>query len=262
MRGGENIVIELKSADELDVMREAGRVVARALEAVRAQAKPGVRLRELDEIARTVIDEAGAVPLFLDYHPSWAPGPFPGVICASVNDAVVHGIPDDRVLSDGDLLSVDCGARVDGWCGDAAVTFSVGAARPEDTALTDAARQALADGIAATRPGGRIGDISHAVGVVGRSAGYGIPELVGGHGVGRSMHEAPFVANDGAAGKGAPLRPGLVVAIEPMFLAGGADDVAHAPDGWELRTADGSRAAHVEHTVAVTDDGPRVLTLP
>ncbi|GAA0529514.1 methionine aminopeptidase [Saccharopolyspora subtropica] len=253
-------MIELKTATEIAALREAGRIVAQALHAARKHAAPGVRLVELDEVARAVITDAGARPVFEGYQPSWAPGPFPGAICASVNDAVVHGIPGRRALVDGDLVSIDCGARLDGWVGDAAITFSVGVPSAEDEQLTATAAQALADGIAAARPGGRIGDIARAIGVLGRSAGYGIPRALGGHGVGRDMHEAPFVPNDGPAGRGAPLRPGLVLAIEPMFLAGGRDDVRTGPDGWTVHTADGSRAAHVEHTIAITADGPQVLT--
>ncbi|WP_460959731.1 type I methionyl aminopeptidase [Parasphingorhabdus pacifica] len=255
-------MVELKSGSELDAMRAAGQVVARALRAVREHAAVGVSLSELDDLARAVIDDAGAKPLFLHYRPSWAPTPFPGVICASVNDAIVHGIPGAHELADGDLVSIDCGARVDGWCGDAAVTFAVGTERDGDGALMSTVEQALADGIHAARPGGRVGDISRAVGVVGRSAGYGIPVPLGGHGIGRDMHEEPFVPNDGPAGSGAPLRPGMVLAIEPMFLAGGHEGLFVGQDGWGVFTADGGRAAHVEHTVAITDDGPRVLTLP
>jgi methionyl aminopeptidase len=253
-------MIELKTKTELDVMREAGRVVAEALAAVRASARVGVSLRELDDIARTVIHDAGAAPVFLGYHPNWAPTPFPGVICASVNDVIVHGVPVASRLADGDLVSIDCGARVDGWCGDAAITFPVGTGRPEDLVLLRTTEQALEDGIGSARPGGRIGDISRAIGVVGRSAGYGIPGQVGGHGIGREMHEAPFVPNDGRAGTGMHLRPGMVVALEPMFLAGGHDSYHAGDDGWSLHTSDGSRAAHIEHTVAITEDGPQVLT--
>jgi methionyl aminopeptidase len=255
-------MVELKSKASLDAMREAGRVVARALDAVRGAAAVGVSLRELDEVARGVLREAGAGSPFLDYRPPWAPIPFPAVICTSVNHAIVHGIPDGYRLHDGDLLSIDCGAVVDGWTGDGAVSFTVGTGRPDDQRLIDATRHALAAGIAAAVPGARIGDIGYAVGAVGRAAGYGIPAGFGGHGVGRSMHEDPPVPNEGRPGRGFPLRPGLVLAIEPMFLAGGVDAYITDGDGWTLRTADGSRAAHSEHTVAVTDDGPRVLTLP
>ncbi|MEU5211923.1 type I methionyl aminopeptidase [Streptomyces sp. NPDC020742] len=255
-------MVELKTDTALDAMRVAGRVVADALAAVRAAAAPGVRLLDLDEVARTVLREAGADSPFLGYRPSFAPTPFPAVICASVNDEIVHGIPDATRLRDGDLVSIDCGALVDGWAGDAAVSFTVGTARPEDRRLMDTTEQALAAAVAAAVVGARIGDIAHAIGSVGRAAGYGIPEDFGGHGIGRRMHEDPPVPNDGRPGRGFVLRHGLVIAIEPMFLAGGADGYVTDGDGWTLRTMDGSRAAHFEHTVAVTDEGPRVLTMP
>ncbi|MFE7528837.1 type I methionyl aminopeptidase [Kitasatospora sp. NPDC057542] len=255
-------MVELKTDAGLAAMREAGRVVADALAAVRAQAAVGVSLLELDEVARGVLKAAGAASPFLGYRPSFAPVPFPAVICASVNDAVVHGIPDGYRLRDGDLVSIDCGAVLDGWAGDSAVSFTVGTARPEDTALIETTRRALEAGIAAAVVGNRIGDIAHAIGTVARSGRYGMLDGYGGHGIGRRMHEDPHVPNEGRPGRGYPLRPGLVLAIEPMLLAGGRDDHRTDPDGWTLRTVDGSRAAHVEHTVAVTEDGPRVLTLP
>ncbi|MEV7188854.1 type I methionyl aminopeptidase [Kitasatospora sp. NPDC093102] len=255
-------MVELKTDAGLAAMREAGRVVADALAAVREQAAVGVSLLELDEVARGVLKAAGAASPFLGYRPSFAPVPFPAVICASVNDAVVHGIPNGYRLRDGDLVSIDCGAVLDGWAGDSAVSFTVGAARPEDTALIETTRRALEAGIAAAVVGNRIGDIAHAIGTVARSGRYGMLDGFGGHGIGRRMHEDPHVPNEGRPGRGYPLRPGLVLAIEPMLLAGGRDDHRTDPDGWTLRTTDGSRAAHVEHTVAVTEDGPRILTLP
>ncbi|MBF6055669.1 methionine aminopeptidase [Streptomyces eurocidicus] len=253
-------MVEIKSDAELDAMREAGRVVARALAAAREAAGVGVSLRELDEAARAVLDEAGATSPFLGYHPSFAPAPFPAVICASVNDAIVHGVPDGYRLRDGDLVSVDCGARLDGWTGDAALTFGVGAPRPGDTELMEATREALAAGIAAAVVGNRLGDISHAIGGVVRAARCGTPADFGGHGIGRQMHEDPPVPNRGRPRRGMPLRHGLVLAIEPMLMAGGRDGYRTDPDGWTLRTTDGSRAAHFEHTVAITESGPRVLT--
>jgi methionyl aminopeptidase len=255
-------MVEIKTDGALEAMRVAGRVVAQALAEVRDAAAVGVSLRELDEVARGVLRESGARSPFLHYHPAFAPTPFPAVICTSVNDAVVHGIPDGYRLRDGDLVSIDCGAVLDGWAGDAAVSFTVGTPRPDDLRLIDAARQALDAGIAAAVVGARIGDIAHAVGTVGRAAGYGIPSDFGGHGIGRDMHEDPPVPNEGRPGHGFPLRHGLVLAIEPMFMAGGHDRYRTDADGWTLRTSDGSRAAHVEHTVAITDDGPRVLTVP
>ncbi|GGV29986.1 methionine aminopeptidase [Kitasatospora herbaricolor] len=254
-------MVEIKTDRALEAMREAGRVVARALATVRAAAAVGVSLRELDEAARTVLDEAGARSPFLGYQPSFAPVPFPAVICASVNDAVVHGIPGDYRLRDGDLVSIDCGARLDGWTGDAAISFTVGTPRPADLALIAATQEALDAGIAAATVGRRIGDISHAVGAVARKADCGLLDGFGGHGIGRTMHEDPHVPNRGRPGRGYPLRHGLALAIEPMLTAGGRDDYRTDPDGWTLRTVDGSRAAHIEHTVAITEEGPRILTL-
>ncbi|MDA3643123.1 type I methionyl aminopeptidase [Saccharopolyspora indica] len=242
-------MIELKTATEIDALGEAGRVVARALHAVRAHARPGITLRELDELARTLLTEAGARP---------CRAPKPGAISTSVNDVIAHGTPDHTRLADGDLISIDCAASLHGWVGAAAITFSAGRPRPEDTALVRATEQALADGIAAARPGARLGDVCRAIGVLGRSAGYGIPAGLGGAGVGRDRREAPPVPNDGHPGKGVPLRPGLVLSIEPVVLAGGTD--ATTTEGSVVRTADGSRAAHTGHTIAITADGPRILT--
>ncbi|WP_329037091.1 type I methionyl aminopeptidase [Streptomyces sp. NBC_01725] len=254
-------MVEIKTDASLDAMRAAGRIVAQALTAVRESVAVGVTLRELDSTARAVLSEAGAGSPFLDYRPDWAPVPFPAVICASVNDTIVHGIPDDYALRDGDLVSIDCGASAGGWVGDSAISFTVGRARPADTRLVDTAFEALDAGIAAAVVGNRVGDIAHAIGRVCRTAGYGIPDGFGGHGVGRTMHEDPGVPNEGRPGRGVPLRHGMVLAIEPMLIAGGTDDHYTARDGWSIRTTDGSRAAHAEHTVAITDEGPRILTL-
>jgi methionyl aminopeptidase len=253
-------VVELRTPGEIEAMRAAGEVVARVLAATGAAAVPGVRLRELDEVAREVLAAAGAGAPFLHYRPHRSMPPYPAVICTSVNDVALHGIPTGRRLADGDLLSIDAGASLDGWVGDAAVSLTVGAGRPADHALIATAERALAAGIAAAVPGIRLGDVSAAIGAVGRAAGYGINTDQGGHGVGRRMHEEPSVPNEGRAGRGLPLRPGLVIAIEPWFMAGGDDSYRIDDDGWSVRTGDGSRAAHVEHTVAVTDDGPRILT--
>ena len=182
------------------------------------------------------------------------------MLCVSVNDAVVHGIPTDAVLSDGDLVSVDFGATLHGWCGDAARSFVIGTPRPEDTALIAATDAALAAGIAAVKPGNTLGDVGHAIETAARGAGYGLLAHHGGHGIGRTMHEDPHIPNRGKAGRGLRLVPGLVVAIEPWFIAGGDDGIYLDEDGWTIRTADGSRAAHVEHTIAVTADGPVILT--
>jgi methionyl aminopeptidase len=219
-----------------------------------------MRLNELDRVARDVLAEAGARSPFLGYQPSFATSPFPAVICTSVNDVALHGIPGRYRLVEGDLLSVDCGATLDGWTGDAAISFVVGQARGRDVRLIETAQSALYAGIAAAVVGARLGDVSAAIGTIGRAGGYGINTDFGGHGIGRTMHEAPSVPNEGRPGRGMTLKPGMTIAIEPWFLAGGNDAYRIDPDGWALRSADRSRAAHVEHTIAVTDDGPVVLT--
>jgi len=252
----------IKSPEEIALMREAGRVVAITLNRVREAAAVGVSLKELDEVAAESIAGAGATPAFLNYRPRWASVPFPGVICTSVNDAVVHGIPNGYRLQDGDLLSVDCGAFLDGWCGDAAVSFIVGTADPVDQALIDATDAALARGIEAARIGNKMGDLAYAIGGEARRSGYGLLADHGGHGIGRTMHADPHVPNDGRPGRGLKLTEGLVIAIEPMLILGRKDDYYHADDEWTLRTANGRRSAHSEHTVAITADGPVVLTLP
>ena len=192
---------------------------------------------------------------FLGNRPSFAGGPFPGVVCLSVNDAVLHGLPTKYRLRDGDLLSVDCGATLDGWTGDAAISFCVGHASAADAQLIERTERALQAGIAAAQPGARIGDISAAIGGIARAAGYGLHIDFGGHGIGRTMHESPHVPNDGRAGRGMQLRAGLTVAIEPWFLAGGLDAYSIDDDGWTLRSTDGSRGAHFEHPIAVTEMG-------
>jgi len=235
-------------------MREAGRVVARMHAAIRAAAVPGATTAELDAVARDVLAANGATSNFLGYHG------FPATICASVNDELIHGIPGPRVLRDGDLLSVDCGAIVDGWHGDAAFTVQVGSTTPDAQALLATAERALAAAVATMRPGRRVGDIGAAVDAVVSAAGYGSPRDYCGHGIGRAMHEEPDVPNRGRRGKGPELEPGVVLAIEPMLIAGGRDDVRELDDGWTVVSADGSLCAHVEHTVLVTEQGPEILT--
>jgi len=253
-------MVTLRSAAEIAALREAGRVVARALAAVAAAAKPGVRLIDLDTMAAELIAQAGAKPSFLHYKPQWAPTPYPGVLCLSVNEAIVHGIPDRRVLVDGDVLSIDCGAYVDGYHGDAAVTVGVGAVDADGERLMATTAAALDAGIAAAQPGAKIGDIAHAVESVARGAGYGLPPDLGGHGVGTAMHEDPHVPNMGRPGRGPVLREGLVIAVEPMLIESGRDDRHTLRDGWTVVTSDGSRAAHFEHTIAITAGGPVILT--
>ncbi|MDQ3785967.1 MAG: type I methionyl aminopeptidase [Actinomycetota bacterium] len=255
-------MIELKTPAELEAMRAAGLVVAKALSAVTAAVRAGVSTADLDDIAFQVIRDAGAVPSFLGYHD------YPATICASVNNQIVHGIPSkDQILADGDLISVDCGAILDGWHGDSAVTIPVGEVSAEDLALSDATRVAMEAGIKAVRPDGRLTDISHAIEEsvhrTERANGttYGIVREYGGHGIGRAMHMEPFLPNYGKPGKGPRLRVGMAIAIEPMLTMGTAQ-TEELDDGWTVVTADGSRAAHWEHTVAITDDGPWVLTAP
>jgi methionyl aminopeptidase len=255
-------MVVLKSDAEIAAMREAGRVVATTLVAVARAARPGVRLIDLDELAADAIASAGAKPSFTGYKPDWAPVPYPRVLCLSVNDVIVHGIPDKRVLAGGDVLSIDCGAHVDGYHGDAAVSVPIGEVDDAARKLLDTTKMALAMGISQARPGGRLGDISAMIEEVARAAGYGLPSGYGGHGIGTAMHEDPSVPNTGRRGRGLALREGLVLAIEPMLLEGGSDRSRILADGWSVATTDGSRAAHFEHTIAITDTGPVILTAP
>lgn len=248
-------MIELKSRTELDAIGEAGRAAAAALRAVRQQVRAGVRLCELDEIARAALSEAGAEPARPAHRPGLAVS---GAIATSVNDAIVHGVPDRTRLAEGDLLGLECGARVGGWCALTAATVPVGAPDPADARLVTAADQALQDGIAAAHPGVRLGEVCAAIGIVGRGGGYGMPGPLGGHGIGRDVREEPVVPNEGRPGRGPVLRPGLVLVLAPVLTAGGRDDLDVA--GPAVRTGDGSRAAHAARTVAITTAGPRVLT--
>ena len=253
-------VVAQRTPDELDAMAAAGSLVASALLAVRTAAAPGVSTLALDVIAESVIREGGGVPSFLGYHG------YPASICSSVNDRVVHGIPSaGETLSPGDLVSIDCGAIVDGWHGDSAITFGVGTLSAVDEALSQATREAMEAGITAMVPGNRLTDVSHAIETGSRAAAarhgrkFGIVAGYGGHGIGRQMHMDPFLPNEGAPGRGPHLAPGSVLAIEPMLTLGTTKTLV-LEDEWTVVTADGSRAAHWEHTVAVTDDGPRIRT--
>ena len=252
-------MIELRTPAEIEQMRPAGRFVAEVLTALAAAADVGVNLLELDALAHDMIRERGAKSCYIDYHPSFGAMPIGKVLCTSVNDAVLHGLPHDYRLRDGDLLSVDFAASVDGWVSDSALSLVVGTPDPADLALIDTTARALEAGIGAARTGNRIGDISAAIAEVAHSAGLSINTEFGGHGVGRTMHGDPHVANNGRPGRGYPLKPGLVIAIEPWFLQT-SDVVWTDPDGWTLRSGDGSRGAHMEHTIAITADGPLVLT--
>ncbi len=252
-------MIELKTPAEIEAMRPAGRLVKQVLDALVESADVGVNLLDLDALAHDMIRAAGATSCYIDYHPSFGASPFGKVLCTSVNDAVLHGLPHDYRLRDGDLLSVDFAVSVDGWVGDAARSFVVGEADPEDLRLVAATERALAAAIEAARPGHKIGDLGATIAAVAREEGYRVNTQFGGHGVGRTMHGDPHVPNDGRPGRGVPLRPGLVIAIEPWFMAG-TDEIRTDPDGWTLRSVDGSRGAHSEHTIAITDGDPVVLT--
>lgn len=248
-------MIQLKSAAELSRMREAGRVVAKAHEAVRRALQPGMTTLELDAVAENVIRQAGAVPSFKGYLG------YPGNVCVSINEQVVHGIPGSIELQDGDIVSVDIGAVLDGFHGDSAWTYAVGSISPEAERLLAVTEAVLFKGIDQARPGNRLSDISHAVQVHAESQGYAVVKEFVGHGIGRRMHEEPQLPNFGPPGHGIRLKPGLVLAIEPMVNAGGAD-VVILDDQWTVVTKDGSLSAHFEHTVAVTENGPEILTLP
>ncbi|TFV62876.1 type I methionyl aminopeptidase [Geodermatophilus sp. DF01-2] len=249
-------MIQIKTPHELELMRAAGLVVAGAIAAVRAAVRPGVTTGELDAIAEDHIRGAGAVPSFLGYHG------FTGSICASINDEVVHGIPDrSRALAEGDNISIDCGAILHGWHGDSAVTVTVGPPSAEDAALIDVTERSMWAGLAKALAGGRLTDISHAVEqtITAEHHAYGIVDHYGGHGIGTEMHQDPHVLNYGRPGRGPRLVPGLALAIEPMVTVGDPATV-ELEDGWTVVTKDGSRAAHFEHTVAITPEGPWVLT--
>ncbi len=252
-------MIEYRTPAEIEEMRPAGRFVAEVLTALRERADVGVNLLELDELAHQMITERGATSCYIDYHPSFGASPFGKVLCTSVNDAVLHGLPHDYVLADGDLLSVDFAVSVDGWVSDSATSLVVGTPREQDLKLIATTETALEAGIEAAQAGAKIGDISFAIARVASQAGYKINTDFGGHGVGRTMHGDPHVPNDGRRGRGLPLKPGLVIAIEPWFLET-TDKIYTDADGWTLRSRDGSRGAHSEHTIAITPDGPLVLT--
>ncbi|PZU40613.1 MAG: type I methionyl aminopeptidase [Microbacterium sp.] len=252
-------MIELRTPAEIEQMRPAGRFVAETLATLRDETRVGTNLLDIDRRAHELIRKAGATSCYIDYHPSFGASPFGKVLCTSVNDAVLHGLPFDYTLRDGDLVSLDFAVSIDGWVADSAVSFVVGTPRDEDLRLIETTEKALDAAIGAAVAGNRIGDISAAVAEIARGAGYSINTDFGGHGVGREMHGDPHVPNDGKAGRGYPLRAGLVLALEPWFLAS-TDRLITDADGWTLRSADGSRGAHSEHTIAITEEGPLVLT--
>lgn len=253
-------MVEILSPTELSRARDAGALVAHILQTLRGRAEVGTNLLEIDHWAAAMIAEAGAVSCYVDYAPPFGRGPFGHYICTSVNDAVLHGMPHDYPLADGDLLSLDLAVSLNGIAADCAISFTVGeSAQPEDEALIGVTQQALSAGIAAAVPGARIGDISHAIGTVLGGAGYPVNTQFGGHGIGSTMHQDPHVPNAGRAGRGYRLRPGLLLALEPWVMADTAELVTDA-DGWTLRSATGCRTAHSEHTIAITDDGAEILT--
>jgi methionyl aminopeptidase len=247
-------MITIKSRKEFEKMAVAGQTVALVLATVKQAAVPGVSLRDLDGIAAELIRSRGCTPSFLGYHG------YPASICTSPNNVIVHGIPSDYRLVEGDVLSVDAGAIYEGFHGDAAITFTIGEVPPETQLLIDTTEQALAAGIAQVKAGARLGDIGHAVESEAHRHGFGVVREYVGHGIGRQMHEDPQVPNYGKPGTGTKLKKGMAICIEPMFNLGGHGTQVE-PDGWTVVTADGSVSAHFEHTIAITDRGPRVMTL-
>jgi methionyl aminopeptidase len=255
-------MIEILNHSELARARETGALVGHILHTLKSRATVGTNLLDIDRWAKAMIIEAGAQSCYVDYAPSFGRGPFGHYICTSVNDAVLHGLPHDYALADGDLLTLDLAVSLAGIAADSAITFIVGDSKPSaSVAMIRATERALAAGIAAARPGARIGDISAAIGEVLSAAGYPINVEFGGHGIGSTMHQDPHVSNTGRAGRGYKLRSGLLLALEPWVMAD-TDELVTDADGWTLRSATGARTAHSEHTIAITDDGAEILTLP
>jgi methionyl aminopeptidase len=254
-------MIEILNPSEIERARATGALVGTILQTLRDRVTVGTNLLDVDSWTKAMIDEAGAVSCYVDYAPSFGRGPFGHYVCTAVNDAVLHGLPHDRRLADGDLLTLDLAVVLDGVAADSAVSFVVGDSRPaESVRLIETTEQALAAGIAAAGPGARIGDLSHAIGSVLSDAGYPINVEFGGHGIGSTMHQDPHVSNTGRPGRGYRLRPGLLLALEPWVMTD-TDELVTDADGWTLRSATGCRTAHSEHTIAITEDGAEVLTL-
>ncbi|GAC1658960.1 MAG: type I methionyl aminopeptidase [Candidatus Elarobacter sp.] len=247
-------MISIKSSREIEIMRRGGKITSKTLAVLMAAAKPGITTGELNRLADESIRSMGGIPTFIGYHG------YPSAICASVNDEVVHGMPGDRVLEDGDLLSIDIGTTFEGYVSDSAVTIAIGNVSESATRLMRVTQECLMLGIAQMQPGNHLGDIGHAVQQHAESHGYGVVRALVGHGVGRKMHEDPQVPNYGTPGQGPVLRKGLVLAIEPMITEG-SWEVETLDDGWTVVTEDGKLAAHFEHTIAITDQGPKILTL-
>ncbi|TDD60621.1 type I methionyl aminopeptidase [Actinomadura darangshiensis] len=255
-------MIEILNPTELPRAKEAGALVADILQTLKSRCEVGTNLHDIDRWTKAMIIEAGAQSCYVDYEPSFGRGPFGHYICTSVNDAVLHGRPYDYSLADGDLLSLDLAVTHGGVVADSAISFIVGDSEPpQSVAMISATERALNAGIAAAGPGARIGDISHAIGSVLNAAGYSINTEFGGHGVGSTMHQDPHVPNSGRPGRGYKLRPGLLLALEPWIMAD-TDKLVTDADGWTLRSATGCRTAHSEHTIAITNDGAEILTLP
>ncbi|MFK4087401.1 type I methionyl aminopeptidase [Kribbella sp. NPDC020789] len=255
-------MIEILSPAEVAQARKTGALVGTILQTLKGRATAGTNLLDIDQWTKAMIADAGAQSCYVDYEASFGRGPFGHYICTAVNDAVLHGKPSNYTLADGDLLTLDLAVLLGGVAADAAISFIIGDTRPpESVALIDATERALAAGIAAATPGARIGDISHAIGTVLTAAGYPVNTDFGGHGIGSTMHQDPHVANTGRPGRGYKLRPGLLLALEPWVMQDTADLVTD-PDGWTLRSATGARTAHTEHTIAITEEGPEILTLP
>ncbi|MFD7025849.1 type I methionyl aminopeptidase [Promicromonospora sukumoe] len=260
-------MIEILNPAELARARESGALVGGILRALKERSTVGTNLLDIDRWAQEMIAAAGAKSCYVDYAPSFGNGPFGHYICTAVNDAVLHGMPYDYRLADGDLLTLDLAVSLDGIATDSAISFVVGGASlpadvaAESRALIEVTERALAAGIAAAGPGARIGDLSHAIGTVLGGAGYPINVEFGGHGIGSTMHQDPHVSNTGRPGRGYRLRPGLLLALEPWVMVD-TDELVTDADGWTLRSATGCRTAHSEHTIAITDDGAEILTLP
>lgn len=255
-------MIEILSPAKVARARVTGALVGEILQTMKSRAVVGTNLLEIDGWVREMIEAAGAESCYVDYAPSFGNGPFGHYICTGVNDAVLHGLPHDYALADGDLLSLDLAVLKDGVAADAAISFIVGESRPaESIAMIEATERALAAGIAAAGPGKAIGDISHAIGRSLPDSGYEINTDFGGHGIGSTMHQDPHIPNAGRAGRGYRMRPGLMLAIEPWVMQD-TDELVMDPDGWTLRSATGARTAHTEHTIAITGKGAEILTLP
>lgn len=255
-------MIEILNPSEVIRAKATGKLVANILHTLKGRSTVGTNLLEIDRWAKAMILDAGAVSCYVDYAPSFGRGPFGHYICTAVNDAVLHGLPHDYSLADGDLLTLDLAVILNGIAADSAISFVVGETQPaESIAMIDATERALAAGIAAAGPGARIGDLSYAIGAVLTEAGYPINIQFGGHGIGSTMHQDPHISNSGRPGRGYELRPGLLLALEPWVMANTAELVTD-DDGWTLRSATGCRTAHSEHTIAITDDGAEILTLP